>query len=466
MSSQNSLKSVEARDPATSVQRLYEIASSSPELHLDLLFNPSCTSGLRSWIAQENPPALAAWQAAHLGVSASSPAETTAAVGAASGATPTAPSPTQAVSRTTSPAEVMPVASTVAPEPAVPAASAPITPAHTTVPVPFAEADLATAETADLASVRYSEPTTAAADLDALRYDGPTAGSPAFAPSPAVHPATWSGVPAGAPMAVPMQPVQTPPQTVVLPAMDLPTAPTAEAASMGGWELLPTTPWPNASGGGLGVGAYSAASAGSVNPEPERERKQGSASRWIAVAAALLLLVGGGKVLADNLRHGGPVKASVPPTVQAVETPQTTSQEPSPAQSAVTPSRKPTVSKVRPAPDNAYRAALFDTQTQNISCELSDVAASCSIAQRLYAEVGQPDCSGPLFSISVGDGAPAMVCGETFLGTPGQFVQRVQPNQYAASKNFACLVEYSGVSCWNQWTGHGFKIAREGYETF
>ncbi|SPT52946.1 Uncharacterised protein [Actinomyces bovis] len=401
MSSQNTLKSFEARDPATSVQRLYEIAAASPELHLDVLFNPSCTSGLRSWIAQANPQALATWQAAHLGASASSPAAA---------------------------------------------------PAQTTPPVAAPTADLATAETADLASAVYN---------------GPTAGSPAFAATPAAYSTAWSGATAYAPMPDPTQPS---PHTAVLPAMDPLTVPTAEASSMGGWEMLPAAAWTAAPSSGLG-GVVT-----TVNPQPVPPQQNGSAWRWVAIAAVLLLVAGGGVLLGSKLRGGDDAKAANQQAADAPATHQAATEQAAPQQAATkepasasptpTPSSTPSGRKVRPAPDNAYHAALFDTPTQNISCELSDYAASCSIAERSYAQSGQPDCAGRLFSISVGNESPALVCEQSFLGSPGQFVQRVSANQFAASKNYACLVENSGVSCWNQWTGHGFKIAREGYETF
>lgn len=446
-----SLAAVEARDPQTSVQRLYEIAASSPELHPDVLFNPSCTSGLRSWIAQANPQALATWQAAHLGDSASSPVAASAA-SVSSGSGPTAPSPTLAAPTSaastpaTSLSQATPASAASAQMPEPQTSSAQGLYAQTAPPVATPTADLTTAETADLGSVAYN---------------GPVPGSPSVPATPLTDPTAWSAV-ASAPLPDLVHPS---PQTAVLPAMDPPTAPTPDVASMGGWERLPAAAWTAASGSGLG-GIVT-----TVSSQPVQPQQKGSAWRWVAIAAVLLLVAGGGVLLGGKLRGGDDAKAANQPTADAPATQQAATEQaatkvPATVLPTPTPSSTPSGVKVRPAPDNAYRAALFDTPSQNISCELSDYAASCSIAERSYAQSGQPDCAGRLFSISVSNEAPSLVCEQSFLGSPGQFVQRVSANQSAASKNYACLVETSGVSCWNQWTGHGFKLAREGYQTF
>ncbi|WP_194949770.1 hypothetical protein [Actinomyces trachealis] len=438
MSLPNPLAAVEARDPATSTQRLYEIASADPGLHLDILFNPACSSELRNWIAQSNPEAWKTWQAAHLGASGSSADE------ADSG-------------------------------PAV-------------GPVPAPEHGLASAPTAAVASVSYSATT---ADLAA-----PTAPGPFVASAP--------GLAAG-----------TPNMTDLAMQGASPTAPTADAASMGGWEAITDQLYAGGYANGFG-----AASPFGAMPQAAPPKK--TAWKIPAAVLAALLLVGGGAVGAKLLVHedkaasaastavssatpmepaiGGasvgateaaasagpsegssaalpqeaasalaPTQPPAQPPAQAPAQAQAPEQGQPPAQAqapVAPPNQWYGSTKLNPAPASAYRATLMDTETQNISCEISETSVSCSIAQRNYSSIGQPDCSGDLFSITLSSGYPSLACGQAFLGSPGQHVQRVGYGEYAASNNYACLAEVDGVSCWNQWTGHGFKIAREGYTTF
>lgn len=119
-----------------------------------------------------------------------------------------------------------------------------------------------------------------------------------------------------------------------------------------------------------------------------------------------------------------------------------------------------------PAPRTAVYADLVDTPSENISCELYENSVSCSILTRTYKENGQQDCSSRLFSITVSHSRPTLACGEEFLGVPGQHVTRLQYGSSARSEKYACTSRTTGMTCWNQETGHGFTIYREGYDTF
>ena len=124
------------------------------------------------------------------------------------------------------------------------------------------------------------------------------------------------------------------------------------------------------------------------------------------------------------------------------------------------------IDKISPAPADAIWASLVETPSQNISCELHDDAVSCSIYERNYADAGQEDCANELFSITVGSGQPELACGQEFLGTADQSVMTLDYGGSVANDSFACSSAEDGMTCWNQWTGHGFKIARRGYWSF
>lgn len=123
--------------------------------------------------------------------------------------------------------------------------------------------------------------------------------------------------------------------------------------------------------------------------------------------------------------------------------------------------------KASPAPaDAVLGVSLVETPSQNISCELHDDAVSCSIYARDYGDAGKEDCEEELFSITVGSGQAELACGQEFLGMVDQSVTTLDYGGSVANDSFACSSAEDGMTCWNQWTGHGFKIARRGYWTF
>lgn len=110
---------------------------------------------------------------------------------------------------------------------------------------------------------------------------------------------------------------------------------------------------------------------------------------------------------------------------------------------------------------------IVDTPTKNISCEIHELYAACSIAERYYANNGATDCPSRLFSIKVAGGHPQIVCGEEFLGRNGDHVHEMEYGETVNppfDSNYACKAEETGVSCWNTTTGHGFKLSRQQLE--
>ena len=121
---------------------------------------------------------------------------------------------------------------------------------------------------------------------------------------------------------------------------------------------------------------------------------------------------------------------------------------------------------VSPAPANAISASSasrFQSPTQNISCEIYDDRASCSIYARDYGDAGLEDCDGTYFSMEIRDSA-SPACGSEFA-TDGT-AMTLEYGESVKSEGFACSSADDGMRCWNQSNGHGFKIAREGYSTF
>lgn len=125
-------------------------------------------------------------------------------------------------------------------------------------------------------------------------------------------------------------------------------------------------------------------------------------------------------------------------------------------------SSTPTAS-VSPAPSNAVSASRFQSPSQNISCEIDDNRAACSIYARDYGDAGLEDCDEVYFSMTVQD-STSLACGSEFA-TDGT-AMTLDYGESVKSGAFACTSADDGVRCWNQQNGHGFKIARAGYSTF
>lgn len=121
-----------------------------------------------------------------------------------------------------------------------------------------------------------------------------------------------------------------------------------------------------------------------------------------------------------------------------------------------------------PVPPDTPMAQLVDTPSQNISCELHDDFVGCSIRYRVYQEYGLDDCDSELYSIKLSSETeiPQIVCGEQYLGNPGDYVHRLEYGSSAYFDDFACTAEETGLKCWKQSTGSGFRLSEENYETF
>lgn len=131
------------------------------------------------------------------------------------------------------------------------------------------------------------------------------------------------------------------------------------------------------------------------------------------------------------------------------------------SRSASSVSASPTPVKVSPAPAGAGSATLIEAPSHNISCRLSGSDVTCSIHERYYAESGQQDCSDEYFSISVYK-STELACGQP-ISSSGTVLEY---GESTANDDFACTSATDGMTCWNQYTGSGFKIARAGYSTW
>ena len=186
--------------------------------------------------------------------------------------------------------------------------------------------------------------------------------------------------------------------------------------------------------------------------------------KWVAAVAIVIGVVGAFIVWLNNLEyHPASAPVTQTETTSEVETLETTTVT---SQSTTTTSSSNST-KVSPVPASTQKAQLVDTPSENISCELHDTYVGCSIRDRSYSSHGLEECNSELYSIALYDSSssPSTVCGERYLGSPGDHVQRLDYGDQAQWVDFACKAQPTGMTCWQQSTGKGFVLNKAAHNS-
>ncbi|QRV02307.1 hypothetical protein JTE88_00650 [Arcanobacterium phocisimile] len=120
------------------------------------------------------------------------------------------------------------------------------------------------------------------------------------------------------------------------------------------------------------------------------------------------------------------------------------------------------ITRVRPAPDDAQiPTGRFTTGLRNIHCSMESDGTSCTINN--YQWAAPEGCSGK----------PATLRIDPSMDEPkgGCLTAIVGETEYPygttlANNGYACTVESTGVTCWSEFTGHGFELSRERLNQF
>lgn len=273
---------------------------------------------------------------------------------------------------------------------------------------------------------------------------GTAASRPVYAPADAARtgyaptsayaapgaPAYEPGVPAGYASAAPQQP-----QPAYHPPASAAAASAASSREAAGAGASGPTPRPPAGrGGGNGGGG---------------RRSDRLSPGWIAFIVVDALLVIGAIVFAISLLGGGdddPAgETTTPPAASATESTQET------------PPAEPTVSET------------FASESLNITCEVTDLSATCVIAQLGTQPAPVAGCDGTVgYKVVLGaDGSVEQPC------VPAAEQPQPAPDgtavlDYGTSKTvgpFTCDSAETGMTCRDDATGKGFTIARAGIRT-
>jgi hypothetical protein len=147
---------------------------------------------------------------------------------------------------------------------------------------------------------------------------------------------------------------------------------------------------------------------------------------------------------------------SAPPGATASAEP--TTEDPTTEEESETPTEEDYES---PAPEDATTATAVTSPSGNIRCSLGENSVGCTLKENSFGD-SQQTCSGS-FSIKVSDGNPALACGTNYGGgSPTELGYK----KVAVRGEMACSSASTGMTCWNQRTGHGFTVSREEYQSF
>ncbi|QAY62195.1 hypothetical protein ET495_01670 [Xylanimonas allomyrinae] len=270
----------------------------------------------------------------------------------------------------------------------------------------------------------------------------------------AVPPPTAPGAaPAGAPQ--PTQPALPPPPPPATPASYTPQGyPLSGAPAPGAYAPQATSTPPAAPAQYLPATspeqyARPGEAPGTPAPRDARRRRRVSPG-WIAFGVVAVVLVGAVTAVAWNL-------LSAP--VQRLE-----SDSPATAQPLETPSDAASEDAAAPVLD------AFASPTGNISCEITQDAATCSIAQLNQQPAPVDTCDGTVgYRVTI-DAAGKVTIPCVPAGRQPQpasaDLRTLDYGQSVTRGQFTCTSEQSGMQCRDDTTGMGFSLARAGIGTY
>ena len=112
--------------------------------------------------------------------------------------------------------------------------------------------------------------------------------------------------------------------------------------------------------------------------------------------------------------------------------------------------------------------ATFALPSGNIACEITDAAATCTVAESDAEATPAEGCAGtigPVVSVAPEGASAPCVSG----ALPGPAAPGTPVLEYGSSStvgDYTCTSSTSGVTCTHEPSGAGFRLARAGYELF
>ncbi|MDO5049159.1 MAG: hypothetical protein Q4D87_04670 [Actinomycetaceae bacterium] len=215
--------------------------------------------------------------------------------------------------------------------------------------------------------------------------------------------------------------------------------------------------------GAAGYGAYNVAQGAGgayAGAQGQQEPQKRSALVPLVIVLAIVAVVLAGFAIFFATRSPSDTAQietqTEPMQTEATEAPETeaTTEEPT--------TEEPTTEaeKLYPAPNGSPERTGIAAPSGNIVCELSDDAVTCTVLETNDDYLGSRKCDDGSVTLQATADSVGLQCGAK-VGTSGRAV--AEYGEFAQSENFACASHYNGISCWNQVTGQGFAVSRQGW---
>lgn len=188
----------------------------------------------------------------------------------------------------------------------------------------------------------------------------------------------------------------------------------------------------------------------------EEKDRTGRSGMWLWILAGVVLVVV--VAIAVWFMTSDRGDAAATQTTAAQPTPPAQNPAPEPSQKP-TPSQSPTPELKAPAPADAVQLNTFISPSGNISCTLGENSVSCTINQHDFipADASCGNATSLPFTVSVGEtGEASGNCSSEFSSQPNT----LNYSASAASGIFACTSLETGIECWSQVSGEGFRLSR------
>lgn len=123
----------------------------------------------------------------------------------------------------------------------------------------------------------------------------------------------------------------------------------------------------------------------------------------------------------------------------------------------------PPASTASPSPDAAPTGIeAFATQTRNIACTMREGGVTCTIASKTFVPPGAEACSGTIGHVveASADGIEVPCVDGPAPGPAAEDVPVLEYGSTSAVGGWTCTSATNGVTCVDDATGAGFRLAR------
>lgn len=210
--------------------------------------------------------------------------------------------------------------------------------------------------------------------------------------------------------------------------------------------------------GAANAGASNGGAANSGEPDEEKRRSTQATILILAVVAiALVALV---IYFATRSPATDAELTETESPTEAVATEEATEAPTEPEETTEEPTEEPELKY--PAPDGTSTIGRVAAPSGNIVCQLTEDAVTCTVFETNDGDAFGEKCEDGTVTVQATADGVGLKC-DSPVAAEG--MASVDYGNFGQFGNVACGSQFNGVSCWNQETGQGFGVSRQGWTT-